>query len=352
MTRWIYLVILCLLQWTYATPAWSLFGPGCQCGTISGYHDDTQSHVSVETTQAAKEIITALKAQTQQNSAYLDRQVEAIKRIADAEQQNETLRLREKIRAKAESGEYDPNPNSCLQYDIALTEQNLHLALPPNAKQIIHSVHKWSDGKTVPVQENGIRLAAWLLEEKKQIGSVAGIENPTSDWRLIFDNPTIATTDPVASSALTRLVANTIHALPPAPLAPHELQTPAGIAETVYRNSIAARRSAAMEAIGYGIDIRMPTTDATIYRTIADASHYDRYIPDYIGDLQKLDIRTQFYHVPSEDTLDMRLAKNEKGLLQDLIDVMSLNARINYLRLEVETRNSAVLAALLGSNLN
>ena len=93
---------------------------GCRCGAIQAMHGVTREHVTYEATEAARHIIEALRLQTQQNSSYLDRQVEAAERIADGTSQNEARLLRSQIRAEAESGRFDPNPDFCLILDTAL----------------------------------------------------------------------------------------------------------------------------------------------------------------------------------------------------------------------------------------
>ena len=67
-----------------------------------------------------------------------------------------------------------------------------------------------------------------------------------------------------------------------------------------------------------------------------------------ISELQALDIRTAAYFVPTSDALELRHIKTEAALLQDLIDLQSINARIALHRLEQESRNAVVLAAILG----
>ena len=337
------IVVACIIP----SSAWSFLAPGCPCSAVSAYHGDTREHVTDETTKAATTIVEAMRAQTHQLSAYLDRQVEAAKRIANARQQNDTQRLRESIRAAAESGAFDPNPDSCLHYDMLGDHPGSGLELPVTTGEIITPVEQWTRGRSEPVRAGGTRLAAWLLQERKLLADSVGRSDPTSDWGIVLDEPSLESGERNMAPALSRLVTNTLDPVPPRSLTPQELKTPTGISLSVIRDSRKARLDAAIELVEHTLDMRVPTTDSRHYRKVAAASHYGGIVPDLISELQKLDIRTAFYAEPSHSTLDLRQAKNMTALLQDLIDITALNARINLQRLELASRNSIVNAAVL-----
>ncbi|MCY4260002.1 MAG: hypothetical protein OXC91_07035, partial [Rhodobacteraceae bacterium] len=139
------------------TPGWSLFAAGCPCGVVAGQHDRTREHVTEATTVAAREIIRGLRAQTRQLSDFLDRQVEADRRMADATAQIDTQRLREEIRARAESGAFDPSPDSCLQYD--LLKSPIDRSLPMTVDRVVGPVQDWTAGEALPIRAGGVRLA-------------------------------------------------------------------------------------------------------------------------------------------------------------------------------------------------
>ena len=123
-------------------PASALFGGG---GTgvipvIREQHSRTRNHVSQEHDQTREQVVNAIEQQTtdlsdhldlkfdiliealrgqaRENSNYQQMQVEAAQRVEDAAQVNETNRLKDEFRAKAESGEFDPNPFSCMMIDM------------------------------------------------------------------------------------------------------------------------------------------------------------------------------------------------------------------------------------------
>ena len=346
MKQFFFLMGLLLLM-LVAHPSWAVFGAGCQCGAISSYHSKTRNHVSQETTHAAHEIINALRAHSAQQSRYLDRQVEAHKRIADAQQHIHSVRLRKQFRAEAESGRYDPNPDFCHLVDLSAQ------VLPTktiSANQIIdHATNNWSLGTNEIVQKNGIRMAAWLHREKQAIGSINNIDNPTIDWGLITDHSTISLSESYLPEAIARLASNTVDPIPPIPITNQALKTPQGLSEAAIRDSIHARKKAAMKAIEYAIELHMPVESGGVYTTLAKLSNYNEEVPEQISQIQVMDIRSMLYYSPTLDSLANRQQKNETALLQDLIDLNSLNTRINFIRLEQEARNSVVLASILAA---
>ncbi|MCY4445993.1 MAG: hypothetical protein OXC02_05990, partial [Rhodobacteraceae bacterium] len=86
-----------------------------------------------------------------------------------------------------------------------------------------------------------------------------------------------------------------------------------------------------------------------VYTTLAKLSNYNEEVPEQISQIQVMDIRSMLYYSPTLDSLANRQQKNETALLQDLIDLNSLNTRINFIRLEQEARNSVVLASILAA---
>ena len=320
------------------------FAAGCRCGTINGYHRETRVHVTEETTEAARQIVGALRSQTRQNSTYLDRQVEANRRIADGEAQNRAKMARAIIRAEAESGRHDPNPDYCLLMDAAASAELPPKNSFPGVDGVVGSAIDWSAGRAAPVRDNGVRMAAWLADERSRLDQAGGAADATTDWEFALGSPTIPTDDALYRQALTRLIANTVDPFPPRPLGEDDLTTPAGLAEAVRRQVAGTRNRAAIAALSHPLELAAPVHPSWPYRTIASRSRYTGEIPEVISELQALDIRTAAYFVPTSDALELRHIKTEAALLQDLIDLQSINARIALHRLEQESRNAVVLS--------
>ena len=330
------------------TASQAQFAAGCRCSTISGYHSETRDHVTEQTTEAARQIVGALRSQTRQNSNYLDRQVEANRRIADGEAQNRAKLARTIIRAEAESGQHDPNPDYCLLMDAAAAAELPPKNALPGIKGVIGSAVDWSEGRAAPVRENGVKMAGWLADERSRLSQAGGAVDATTDWEIALGSATLPTDDARYRQALTRLIANTVDPFPPRPLSEDDLTSPAGLAEAVRRQVASARNRAAIAALTKRLELAAPVHASEPYRTIAARSRYSGEIPEVISDLQALDIRTTAYFAPTQDALELRHIKTEAALLQDLIDLQSINARISLHRLEQESRNAVVLSAILG----
>ena len=335
--------ILCLS----AGNAQALFAQGCNCGAISAFHSQTRAHTTRATTDAARDIVSALQKQSQQNSQYLDRQVEARKRIADGEAQNAALRLRDMFRAEAEGRRFDPNPDFCLLMDMSDARPS-GASAAATGRAISNSVAVWNYGMRPAVKEGGVRLSAWLARERDELRNAGGSADATTDWSWVVRNPTAPILDADAARAAARLISNTVNPVPPKPLTENDLSTPAGLSEAVWRRSTQARNQAAAAAVEAAMQLRIPKLPSEPYRTMASRAGYSRTIPETVSELQALEIRVASYYSPDTDVLVERHSKSERALLQDLIDLQSINARMRYLNLELATRLAVANAAMLG----
>ena len=338
-------VVTCSMH--LASPVDAQLG-GCPCAVNQSMHRATQNHVSQATTSAAREIVGALRAQTRQTSQHLDRQTEAAERIADASSQNSAQLVRHQIRAKAESGDFDPNTDFCLVMDTALTPQLPSNADIPTATAAVRTAEEWSRGENYAVSENGLRMAAYLARERNEVLTAGGARDATTEWSAYFSKSTLNLDDELVRRALPRLISNTVDPFPPKPLSDEDLHSPTGLSEAVRRRATEARNQAAIAAIEFSLQLASPSIPADPYRTIAERTRYEGDIPDLISESQALEIRIAGYVMPNAATLEVRHSKTERALLQDLIDLTSLNTRIAYLRLQQESRSAILQAALLG----
>ena len=302
-------------------PAKALFGSvGCDCATISQLHSGTRNHVTRQTTDAANTVVDGLRNHSRQNSLYLDRQVEAMNRIADGQEHNSTMRIRDIVRAEAESGRFDPNPDYCLLFDASEAASNARKDANPGALAAAEAV-EWASGEKEIIRIHGTKLSAWLAKERKELANAGGSNDATTDWGMVFDSPTVALDDPEVKSSIARLIANTVEPEPRRPLTDADLLTPGGLAESLKRQASSARNNAAIAALEAVLANAAPRIPSENMRAIANRSHYGEPIPNQISDLQQLDIRTVSYFAPKPSALDQRLIKTERALLQDIVDI-------------------------------
>jgi hypothetical protein len=106
------------------------------------------------------------------------------------------------------------------------------------------------------------------------------------------------------------------------------------------------------------LNMRAPTFNDIkgTYAGYADDSSYNRPVPERLSELQQLDIRTVYHYAPgpnringTNDQQNGLKHMNEKGWLEEIHQIMAINARINYIRLELENRNAITNALILAA---
>ena len=305
------------------------------------------AHVTRQAKEAANTVVEGLRSHSRQNSRYLDRQVEAMKRIADGQEQNATMRIRDIVRSEAESGRFDPNPDYCLLYDASEASSKSRMDKNPGTLAAFEA-SAWSSGEKDVIRTHGTKLAAWLAKERRELAEAGGSIDATTDWGLVFGSPTAALDDPAVRASVARLISNIVEPEPRRPLSDAELSTPGRPVRIPEKAGRLGPKQRSHFRTRSGSAERGAANSVEQFKTIADRSHYGEPIPEFISELQQLDIRTAAYFAPKSAALDQRHAKTDRALLQDMIDIASLNARLGYRRLELESRNTAVLAAILG----
>lgn len=314
---------------------------GCNCGTIRGYHQETRNYLADRIREAADRIIEALKGHSAQNSAFQDKQIEANKRIADAEQVNDTMRERMLIRAEAESGKFDPNPVACL---IASLFQGGGSpgAGGGNGSDAVNAFATWSSGAHPAVMAGGAALGKFLTDQQKSM------EGKSTDFSIPYQHPTMPDGDP----ALQAMVNNLLMAAPPRPITEKEATTPAGVAEVAKREQVNAALRASAQGLAFSLNMRTPVGPAGPYQALLQKESapgaYNNPIPETISELQQLDIRTVARYAPNDAALIRRGQMNEKALLMEIVDELSIANRLAYMNVELESRNAAALAAITG----
>ena len=363
-----------------ASPAHALFGGGGNCAspqTVSNAHDGTRDVIREEHEATRDAIITAIKEQTEdltekmeettrriiealalgaaQNTAVVQQQTEAGRRIADAQELNETDRMRQQVRAAAESGAFDPNPFSCQLLDIF--EAGRGGGAPMSGQGVTQQAVNRMNGNDAAVQEGGASVARSVVDARDEYAGFQGSTNPTTDWSLMLNEPTIDLSDPDMQNVLGWIVANSVDATPERAMTEAELSTPEGMARAAEAQQRLGRQRAAVETINMSLNMRTPVlTDDGTYAGMASDSLYNRPVPESLSELQQLDIQTVYHYAPGPNRINGTNGENglesmtEVGWLQELHRITSINARINFIRLELENRsaitNALILAAL------
>jgi hypothetical protein len=308
---------------------------------------DVEAQVESSIEEAADRIIAALRSHSGEQSAYQDKQIEAAKRITDASEMNATERMRQEFRAKAESGEFDPNPGMCLL--AGLYRDSGSTTSGSTGAATVQAVAQQNNGGDAAVVQGGTTYAKSVIDDRERLeGALGGISDPTLNPAALTQNPTITLEDDEDTEALTRLMRNLVDPLPPRPVTALEKQTPEGVARAHARAVQEARNYASADVVAMITNMGKSVGPVEPWEPyIEDISNYNRPVGDEISELQAIDIRTLRHYAPKPEVFQERASWSEKQLLQEILDVMSINTRIAYVSLELDRRRAIVETQLL-----
>ena len=350
---------------------------GCHCGWIQAAHDVTRSTIRNENRQVREQvrssieqqtqdrnanhdtqtqrIIDALRSHSRENSNHQQLQVEANKRFGDATQINQMNRLRDEFRAKAESGNFDPTPDSCLLLDMYRNRSNSG-GIGVNGSDITRDVEEWLHGDPDIVQTGGSALSKHITDKMEQYETYGGSTHGTTDWGLVLDHPTIDFSDPERAEVIGIIERNTLDSTPEQPVTDEEKTLSSGQDRIAKIEETRSRLQAGTESIEMVLNMRTATMDGEpveAFRTMAEQSAYNREIIDgKLSELQQIDILTVSHYAPRGEravSLASGRGMNVKGWLHEIHRVMALVARIQYLQLELASRDAIVNAAILAT---
>lgn len=310
--------------------------------------NNTMRDIRAEVERQGRSIVQALRMHAGEGSAYADKQIEAQKRFTDSAQQNAVQRLRDEFRAKAESGQFDPNPYSCLLAGLFAEDGATGggAGVPGAGSSVGARVMEDLSGGDEKVRAGGAELAVSVIQS---IAPYKGRADGTTNFAPLFENPTLDLSQENGQEIVTRLVRNMIDSTPPRPVTSAEMSTPEGAARAAKQQEVSARNSAAAEILAMRINMIEPLVSSESYMPFVQKSAYNREVPDMISEMQAIDIRTVFDYAPKPEAMKERERKNERALMMDLLNIMAINTRIAYLSLEMQTRQATVDAAILAS---
>jgi hypothetical protein len=329
-------------------------------------HNQTRSHVTEQNEKVREQVktsielqtellIESLKGQARENSNYQQMQVEGAQRIEDAAQINNTNRLKDEFRAKAESGEFDPNPFACMLVDIFGGEGSSGPAPGNSGSTVADNVSNWVNGNDPIVQENGVALSKHVADKKSEFAGFQGRPNATTDWGLMLEEPTIDLDDPQTAEVAGLIIRNGLDSTPRAAMKPEEVLTPVGLDRLAKVEELSSRLNAASESVEMALNMRtavMEGEPVEVFRKYAEGSAYNRPVRDKLSELQQVDIMTVWHYAPKGERLDKMTTPgemNQVAWMQEIHRVMSINARINYMQLELANRDAIVNSMILAT---
>lgn len=302
--------------------------------------------VREEVQRQGEAIIEALRKHAGEGSSYADKQIEAMKRFEDGAQQNAVQRQKDAIRAEAESGKFDPSPVSCLLAGLfgGGGGGGGGSAELGQGSAAARSVSGAMSGNDQAVLKGGTELAASVVQSVRPF---QGRADGTVDPAIILENPTLDMSDAETAEVVERMMRNGINSTPEKPVTTEEMRTPEGVARAAKLQETSTRNNAALEVLAMVLNMKKPLVSSSTYQAYIDESAYNRAVPDMISELQGIDIRTVRFYAPNQKAVKDRQNMTDRALLMELVDLMSINTRIAYLSLEMQSRQAVVDAFTL-----
>lgn len=329
----------------------------CSCGGVQNIVHRAQENINSHTTDVGNQITQTILKGVAQLSAYQNRAIEANTRTQDAAQMAETIRERQKARAAAEGGRYDPAASACLDlsgiFNMGKSGQGV---AGYGGNDVANASRNWSYGNEAigkPVAEGGLSVANAIIADRDQLKNVGGFADPTSDVRLLTEAITLDTSDGDVSKAYVRMINNMVDPIPPKPITQAEMKSPAGVAQVAARQVDATRRSAAHAIYSYLGDIAAPTGGKELanWAKSAVTESYPYAVGEHVSELQAVDIfvRSRF----SNPEWHQELAGMSPAAVQrEQLLTQALNLHVDWMRFNLERRQASAIAALLSNNLD
>ena len=309
--------------------------------------DDMNRDIGTKLDDLNRTLIEAMRLSTGESSSYADKQIEANRRFEDASQQNAAQRQRQAFRAEAESGKFDPAPNACILAGLFAGQEDTPVTTEPGqGSRISANAMSQMSGADPAVQEGGPVLARSVVDA---IEPFAGRSDGTTDIAIVMENPTLDMDDETTRRVVERNIRNLINPLPPRPITAAEMMRPEGVERAARQQMVTARNAAAVASVAMAGNMRQAVVPIESYKPLIDDSVYNRPQPDNISELQAIDIRTVAHYAQKPVKGVERSMMDERALLLNILDVLSIQTRISYLQLEMSNRDAVVNSAILAT---
>lgn len=292
-------------------------------------------------------LVRALRLQTGEQSAYSDKSTEAMKRIEDASNQNQVELARQQIRAKAESGEFDPNPAACLLLDLFSGNGGEGGSnTPPNGTTVVAE----AQAKARQIGDKGPAAGAY---DMSQLKFPAGDGTFASAGKVFLSEPTVDLSDPQMKEAAENFYLAITDPIPMKKIDPKTANTPEVAAQLAIQNGREGRSSVIGENWSMTNNMSTPTTPSDNVKGLLEGINYNRPVPDKISELQVLDLLVLSNYLPGPLNEGSSTPGQNLDKIHKLLSVM---ARMQYMQLELDRRqlmtNSLMLSKMIENDGN
>ncbi len=304
-------------------------------------------------------LVEAIQAAAGQISAYTDKASAAAEKIQDASDLNASMRVREELRASAEGGRYDPAAGACGAMSAAL-----RLAAPPagpppaatgaDTQNTGRNYERCAGGNDEVCRGPGA-VSAGIIEDRDRHQDTGGVLDPTSDLRVLLQQPTAGagtgSDQEELDDAVWRLTQNIVHPFPPPPVTRAEARTPGGAAAVARRQSDAARRSAPAALLGWIQTRSAANLDMADWARRTAPEGYPYPIDDRISVRQFYDVSVSAgWRDPEWHRRVQRMSP--EAVMREIALQTALANDLALLRLELDLHRAANEAALTAAFLD
>lgn len=321
---------------------------------IANRHTDRLESIQQEIRDQSRLLVQSMRMQAGENSSHQQMQVEADKRIADAQEVNASIRDRQQVRIEAEK-KFEPDPVLCLLLDLFGGGGEEGGEGGPTASPVrgagsaaANDVKSRMSGSDPDVRQGGIRQAATAATTDTPF---AGRADASTDPEILFEEAFIDYSAPGAVSAVSQMMFNLADTTPPPPVTQEEMKSEAGLVRAALYKEWETRRNAGFGPLTMVANAREGVAPAAPMIEMAKrAQGYNRMMPPeggYMPEQQQIEIRGAMHYSPTPEEMQDR--NNPSVALQKLLDLTSVMNRTLYLSYELQQRQAAVDSAILFS---
>ena len=354
-----------------ASPALAVCGSCPVCARpwlVRASHAETRDTIVHSIEAAAARIVATIQDSTQILTETEQRSLEALERIADAQEALAMQRERQRQRARAEGGRYDPGWSACeivtvgtdarpvAAQPVAREEREPDTASGRarlfDTRQRLCLDENGTPDLTMPACQGDGAVARDIITAQEDMAGLGGWRDPTSEIEVVLGNPTSSipgVEQDRVDEAIERLGANILHPFPEPPLTTAD-DTIEGRREQARRIADEARRSAPRALWGWIADFHQPRYPADRLRNMSGIDP-NADIPDQVSEREFYELLVASRFRNPEWHLRMAQASPE-AVTRETLAVLALQADIAWMQFEMDLHRAAAEVADTAASLD
>lgn len=315
-----------------------------QEGTLRSLRNNVQDLKDISR-DSHRALIQALKLASGESSSYADKTIEAQKRLMDGAQQNSATLNRQMLRAEAESGKFDVDPNACIIVDMFLNSEAGTVSEGQGSRaggDVMRSITGGSPG----VRQGGAAAAREVMDGVTPV-KINGLEiaDGSVDLRYLVNSSTLDFENEKVAEAYTAALRNLVSPVPDRPVTAQEMaESPEAVVRAANQQGENSRRSIAINALAMTANMIEPRADSAPFKDMLKEAKvtYNRPLGQKISEMGQLEASIlAMYATPNARST------NPTIVLQEIRRLLELSTRMQYISLEMQSRQTNVQAVNL-----